>query len=101
MRTTALMFGTCILVALFVASAEAGQCTAEIENVTKLLASQEAGSGPTVGSTGTTTGHQIPPTSAMGAVDSQAALNEARGFDQSGKEPECMAAIQRAKRLGG
>jgi hypothetical protein len=31
----------------------------------------------------------------------QAALNEARGFDQSGKESECMDAIQRAKRLGG
>jgi hypothetical protein len=31
----------------------------------------------------------------------QVALNEARGFDQSGKESECMDAIQRAKRLGG
>jgi hypothetical protein len=31
----------------------------------------------------------------------QAALNEARGFDQSGKESECMDAIRRAKRLGG
>jgi hypothetical protein len=31
----------------------------------------------------------------------EAALNEARGFDQSGKESECMDAIQRAKRLGG
>jgi len=31
----------------------------------------------------------------------QAALNEARGFDQSGNESACMDAIQRAKRLGG
>jgi hypothetical protein len=31
----------------------------------------------------------------------QAALNEARGFDQSGNESACMDAIQRAKRVGG
>jgi hypothetical protein len=31
----------------------------------------------------------------------QAALNEARGFDGSGKESDCMDAIQRAKRLAG
>ena len=31
----------------------------------------------------------------------QAALNEARGLDQSGKEMDCMDAIQRAKRLAG
>src|SRR5215472_8740939 len=49
MKTTALMFGTCILVTLPMAAAEAGQCTAEIENVTKLLASRDAGSGPTTG----------------------------------------------------
>ena len=29
----------------------------------------------------------------------QAALNEARGFDESGNEAACMDAIQRAKRL--
>ena len=31
----------------------------------------------------------------------QAALSEARGLDQAGKETECMDAIQRAKRLAG
>jgi hypothetical protein len=31
----------------------------------------------------------------------QTALNDARGFDQSGKESDCMDAIQRAKRLAG
>jgi hypothetical protein len=31
----------------------------------------------------------------------QAALNEARGLDASGKESDCMDAIQRAKRLAG
>jgi hypothetical protein len=191
-RTMALMFGTCILVALPVASVEAGQCTAEIENVTKVLASRDAGSGPTAGGAGSTTVGQHPPSAAMGVADpsttassaaaesgrpqhpptatmneatrgggstpsadtrpreqhpptaamgqatqggaassqdvqsqtrggptaaqqaegarrpasekmaaAEAALNEARGFDQSGKESECMDAIQRAKRLGG
>ena len=31
----------------------------------------------------------------------QAALNEAREFDQNGNESACMEAIQRAKRIGG
>ena len=31
----------------------------------------------------------------------QAALNEARGLDGSGKESDCMDAVQRAKRLAG
>jgi hypothetical protein len=192
MKTTALMFGTCILVTLPMATAEAGQCTAEIENVTKLLASRDAGSGPTAGGAASPTVGQHPPSAAMGAADpstaassaaaesgrpqhpptatmneatrgkgqsapaatrpreqhpptaamgqatqggaassqdvqsqnrggptaaqqaegarrpasenlgaAQAALNEARGFDQSGNESACMDAIQKAKRLGG
>jgi hypothetical protein len=43
MKTIALMFGACVVVALPMSSAEAGQCTAEIENVTKLLASRDVG----------------------------------------------------------
>jgi hypothetical protein len=192
MKTTALMFGTCILVTLPMATAEAGQCTAEIENVTKLLASRDAGSGPTAGGAASPTVGQHPPSAVMGAADpstaassaaaesgrpqhpptatmneatrgkgqsapaatrpreqhpptaamgqatqggaassqdvqsqnrggptaaqqaegarrpasenlgaAQAALNEARGFDQSGNESACMDAIQKAKRLGG
>jgi hypothetical protein len=31
----------------------------------------------------------------------QAAVSEARGFDQAGREADCMDAIQRAKRLAG
>jgi hypothetical protein len=191
MKTTAVMFGACILVALPMGTAEAGQCTAEIENVTKLLASRDAGSGATAGSAASTTTGQHPPSAAMGAADpstaasstaaesgrpqhpptatmneatrgggpssqaggareqhpptaamgeatrggaaspqdvqsqirggptaaqqaegarrpasdklaaAQAALNEARGFDQSGNESACMDAIERAKPLGG
>ena len=58
------LLGACTVVALPLATAAAGPCTAEIENVTKLLASRDAGSGPTAGPMGTTTG-QHPPTAAM------------------------------------
>ena len=191
MKTMEWMLGVCVLVALPIGIAEAGQCTAEIENVTKLLASRDAGSGPTTGAATSTTIGQHPPSAAMGAADpsttassaaaesgrpqhpptaamneatrgggasspagsareqhpptaamgeatgggatsaqdvqsqirggptaaqqaeggrraasenlaaAQAALNEARGFDQNGNESACMEAIQRAKRIGG
>jgi hypothetical protein len=190
MKTTALLLGACTLVAVPIGTAGAGPCTAEIENMTKLLASRDAGAGPTTGAASSTTG-QHPPNAAMGAADPstaassaaadsgrpqhpptatmnqatqggstppagssareqhpptaamsqatqggaaspqdvqsqnrggptaaqqaegarrpgsenvaelQAALNEARGFDRSGKESDCMDAIQRAKRLAG
>jgi hypothetical protein len=191
MKTFELIFGLCVLVALPIGIAEAGQCTAEIEKVTKLLAARDAGSGPTAGAATSTAIGQHPPSAAMGAADpstaasstaaesgrpqhpptaamneatrgggasspadiareqhpptaamgeatrggatsaqdvqsqmrggptaaqqaegarrpasenlgaAQAALNEARGFDQSGNESACMEAIQRAKRVGG
>jgi hypothetical protein len=44
-------------------------------------------------------GARRPASENLGAA--QAALNEARGFDQSGNESACMDAIQKAKRLGG
>ena len=135
MKTTTLLLGACALVALPMGTAAAGQCTTEIENMTKLLASRDAGAGPTAGAASPTTG-QHPPSAAMsqatqgGAAspqdvqsqnrggptaaqqaegarrpgsenlaELQAALNEARGLDRSGKESDCMDAIQRAKRL--
>jgi len=76
MKTITLLLGACAVVALPVATPAAGPCTAEIENVTKLLASKDAGSGPTAGATGTTTG-QHPPTAAMGAADSSTAASAA------------------------
>jgi hypothetical protein len=191
MKTITLLLGACALAALSAGTATAGPCTAEIDNVTKLLASKDAGAGPTTGGTSATTG-QHPPSATMGAADPstaassaaaqsghpqhpptatmnqavrgnsppgqtggsareqhpptaamnqatqggaaspqdvqsqsrggptaaqqaqgarrpesdnlasiQAALSEARSFDQSGKESECMDAIARAKRLAG
>ena len=189
MKTITLLLGACALAALSAGTATAGPCTAEIDNVTKLLASKDAGAGPTAGGASATTG-QHPPSATMGAADPsiaasssaaqsgqpqhpptatmtqagqgslpaqtgsareqhpptaamgqatqggaaspqdvqsqsrggataaqqaqgarrpasdnlasiQAALGEARSFDQSGKESECMDAIARAKRLAG
>lgn len=190
MRTITLLLGACALTAWPLGTAGAGPCTMEIDNLTKQLASKDAGAGPTAGGAGATTG-QHPPSATMGAADPstaassaaaesgrpqhpptatmnramqggsppspavgareqhpptaamsqalqegaaspqdvqsqnrggptaaqqaegarrpasenlaaiQAALSEARGLDQSGKEAECMDAIQRAKGLGG
>jgi hypothetical protein len=190
MKTITLLLGACALAALSTGTAGAGPCTTEIDSLTKLLASKDAGAGPTAGA-GATTG-QHPPSATMGAADSstsastaaadsgrpqhpptaamnqatqgggpssqagssareqhpptaamgqaaqggatspqdvqsqnrggltaaqqaeggrrpasdnlasvQAAVSEARGFDQAGREADCMDAIQRAKRLAG
>lgn len=54
----------------FAASANAGPCTTEIDNVAKTLAAKDAGSGPTGSAAGgmqspATSGSQHPPTSIM------------------------------------
>jgi hypothetical protein len=46
------LFGSVVLLALGVGTATAGPCTGEIDNLTKLLASKDAGSGPTSGGAG-------------------------------------------------
>src|SRR5437763_15841332 len=80
-------------------SAAAGPYTAEIENVTKLLASRDAGSGPTAGPMGTTTG-QHPPTSAMGAADSSTAASAAAAESAKPQHPPT-AAMNEATQGGG
>src|SRR5919201_4237481 len=100
MRTTALIFGTSILVALPMASAQAGQCTAEIENVTKLLSSRDAGSGPTAGGAASTTVGQHPPSAAMGAADPSTAASSAAVESGRPQHPPT-AAMNEATRGGG
>src|SRR2546423_3167081 len=68
MKTITFLFGACALLALPIEVAAAGPCTTEIDSVTKLMASRDAGAGPTAGVAGTTSG-QHPPTAAMGAAD--------------------------------
>ena len=86
MKTITLLLGACVVVALPLGTAAAGPCTAEIEILTKLLASRDAGSGPTEGPTGTTTG-QHPPTSAMGTADSSTAASAAAAESAKRQHP--------------
>jgi hypothetical protein len=95
---TLLLLGVCAVVALPLGTAAAGPCTAEIENLTKLLASRDAGSGPTAGPTVTTTG-QHPPTSAMGAADSSTAASAAAA--ESGKPQHPPTATMNQATQGG
>ena len=96
MKTITLLLGACAIVALPLGTAAAGPCTAEIENVTKLLASRDAGSGPTAGPT---TG-QHPPTSAMGAADSSTAASAAAAESAKPQHPPT-ATMNQATQGGG
>ena len=82
MKTITLLLGACALAALSAGTATAGPCTAEIDNVTKLLASKDAGAGPTTGGASATTG-QHPPSATMGAADPSTAASSAAA--QSGQ----------------
>jgi hypothetical protein len=64
---SAIIVGTCALLALQVGTASAGPCTGEIESLSKILASRDAGSGPTAGATANPGQH--PPTAAMTQAD--------------------------------
>lgn len=68
MRSTATFLASCALLGIQFGSAAAGPCTTEIESVAKILASKDAGSGPSAGATATSPG-QHPPTSAMSQAD--------------------------------
>ena len=87
------LLGACTVVALPLGTAAAGPCTAEIENATKLLASRDAGSGPTAGPMGTTTGRH-PPTPAMGAADSSTAASAAAAESAKPQHPPTAAMNQ-------
>jgi hypothetical protein len=64
---SAILLGTCALLALQVGNASAGPCTGEIESLSRTLASTDAGSGPTAGATANPGQH--PPTAAMAQAD--------------------------------
>jgi hypothetical protein len=74
MKTITLLSGICAFVLVPFGAAMAGACSAEIENVNKLLASRDAGSGPTTGAAATSAG-QHPPASAMQAEDASTAAS--------------------------
>ena len=98
MRTGTLLLGACAMLALS-GAAWAGPCTTEIENVTKLLASRDAGAGPTAGGTTAPTGQQ-PPTAAMGAADTSTSASSAAGSSARQQQPPTAAMNQAAQGAG-
>jgi hypothetical protein len=82
MKITALILGSCALLALPTHSAGAGQCTGEIDSMAKILSAHDAGSGPTPGTASSGMG-QHPPTVAMNQADQGGAASSAAA--QSGR----------------
>jgi hypothetical protein len=99
MKTPSLLFGACALAVLPLGTAAAGPCTTEIENLTKLLASRDAGAGPTAGAAGTTSG-QHPPTATMGAADPSTAASSTAAQSARPQHPPT-AAMNEATQGGG
>ncbi|MET0221260.1 MAG: hypothetical protein ABW213_11430, partial [Tardiphaga sp.] len=98
MKTITLLLGAGALAALSAGTAAAGPCTAEIDNVTKLLASKDAGAGPTAGGASATTG-QHPPSATMGAADSSTAASSAAAQSGQPQHPPT-AAMNQATQSG-
>jgi hypothetical protein len=81
-------------------SAGAGQCTSEIDNLTKALASRDAGSGPTEGPPGSDT-VQHPPTSAMSQADQSGAASRAAAQSDRTQHPPTTAMNREATGSAG
>jgi hypothetical protein len=96
MKARAVILASCALVAL-PAAAGAGQCTSEIESLTKVLVARDAGSGPTPGAASSGMG-QHPPTTAMGQADQGGAASAAA--EQSGKPQHPPTAIMNRETTG-
>src|SRR5262245_66594354 len=124
MKTTNILLASGMLFALGMVPASAeGPCRDQIDQVAKLIAAKDAGSGPTTGTPEPMASDQKgqhPGTSLMtkeaegkatspedvrkqtGAlVDVSAALKQARTFDQQGKETECLETVKHVKQLAG
>lgn len=99
MKTTTLLFGAGVLITLPAGAAVAGQCTSEIDSLTKLMAARDAGAGPTAGAAGTTSG-QHPPTAAMGAADPSTAASSTAAQSARPQHPPT-AAMNEATQGGG
>jgi hypothetical protein len=83
MSAKALLSG-CALVVFGITSAAAGQCTTEIQNLSMIMGTSDAGSGPT----GRSSGSEHPPTTAMKQADpSTSASSAAAGADKPQHPP--------------
>jgi hypothetical protein len=95
MKPAAVLFGACALLPLLAGAAGAQQCKTEIDNVAKLLASRDAGAGPTTGAAGSAGGTassqagppQHPPTGRMGQATPGGAASPQDVQSQTRGEP--------------
>jgi len=97
MKTTTLVFGACALLIGPIGSAVAGPCSNEIDSLAKLMASHDAGAGPTAGATASA---QHPPTAAMGAADPSTAASTSAAQSAKPQHPPT-AAMNEATQGGG
>jgi hypothetical protein len=95
MKIAASVLATCALLALPTA-AGAGQCTSEIESLSKVLAANDAGSGPTSGTAASTGQH--PPTIAMSEQDQSGTAS--RSAAESGQPQHPPTAIMNRETTG-
>jgi hypothetical protein len=93
LRPCTLFLASAALLALPAASAVAGQCTSEIETMSKIMAAHDAGTGPTAGAPGTasTTTGQHPPTAAMSEADTSTRASRAAERSDSLQHPPTAA----------
>jgi hypothetical protein len=89
MKPVAFLLASCALLVPLGAAA-AGQCTSEIDNLSKTLAAHDAGSGPSAGAPGSAMG-QHPPTSAMGQADQAGAASAAAAESSKPQHPPTAA----------
>jgi len=89
MRAQTIILTTSAIFALSIGVAEAGQCTSEIDSLSKVLAAKDAGSGPT--STGSVTSGQHPPTTAMSQADQETTASRAAAESSKPQHPPTIA----------
>jgi hypothetical protein len=89
------ILGSCVVLAL-AGSAGAGPCTTEIDNVSRVLASRDAGSGPTAGSAAATSGSQHPPTEAMSRADPSTTASRSSAQSGAPQQPPTAAMTREA-----
>jgi hypothetical protein len=82
MSAKALLSG-CALVVFGITSAAAGQCTTEIQNISMIMGTSDAGSGPT----GRSSGSEHPPTAAMKQADPSTTASSAAASADKAQHP--------------
>jgi hypothetical protein len=92
------ILGSCAFLALSIGTAAAGQCTSEIESLSKTLAAKDAGSGPTA--SGAANPGQHPPTAATSAADTSTTASTSAAKSNQPQHPPTASMNTAASSLG-